>query len=63
MALSMVDAGVIGYPAKKRHPAATAPRATASLPSNKVKDIGSPLAKNPKSQAPNYLIFGAWNFH
>jgi hypothetical protein len=50
----MVDAGVIGYPAKKRHPAATAPRATASLPSNKVKDIGSPLAKNPKLQASNY---------
>jgi hypothetical protein len=39
----MVVAGVIGYPAKKRHPAATAPRATASLPSNKVRDMAVPL--------------------
>jgi hypothetical protein len=43
MVFNMVVAGVIGYPAKKRHPAATAPRATASLPSSKVKDMGFPL--------------------
>jgi hypothetical protein len=42
MVFSMVVAGVIGYPAKKRHPAATAPRATASFPSSKVKDMGFP---------------------
>jgi hypothetical protein len=37
----MVVAGVIGYPAKKRQPAATAPRAIASLPSNRLNGIVS----------------------
>jgi hypothetical protein len=36
--LKMVVAGVIGYPAKKRHPEAIAPHATASFPS--IKDRG-----------------------
>jgi hypothetical protein len=40
--LKMVVAGVIGYPAKKRHPEAIAPQATASLPSIRHEDIYSP---------------------
>jgi hypothetical protein len=39
MALNTVVAGVIGYPAKKRHPAAMAPRAMASFPSIKHSGI------------------------
>jgi len=35
MVLKMVVAGVIGYPAKKLHPAANAPLAIASFPSRK----------------------------
>jgi hypothetical protein len=33
MVLNMVVAGVMGYPAKKRHPETTAPQAIASFPS------------------------------
>jgi hypothetical protein len=37
--LKMVVAGVIGYPAKKPHPEAIAPHATASFPSIRLKGI------------------------
>jgi hypothetical protein len=40
--LNIVVAGVIGYPAKKRHPEATAPQAIASLPSIRQKAIVTP---------------------
>jgi hypothetical protein len=39
MVLKMVVAGVMGYPAKNRHPAANAPRAMASFPSIKQNAI------------------------
>jgi hypothetical protein len=45
MALNMVVAGVMGYPAKKRHPAATAPQAIASFPSMRQNPIFSPIVK------------------
>jgi hypothetical protein len=39
MVLNMVVAGVMGYPAKKRHPEATAPHAIASFPSMRQNPI------------------------
>jgi hypothetical protein len=38
----MVVAGVMGYPAKNRHPALRAPQAIASLPSNNEKGMLEP---------------------
>jgi len=42
MVLKIVVAGVIGYPAKNRHPEFTAPQAIASLPSIKDNGISRP---------------------
>jgi hypothetical protein len=44
MVFNMVVAGVMGYPAKKRQPAAIAPRATASLPSMNDSAIWYPFS-------------------
>jgi hypothetical protein len=43
----MVVAGVIGYPAKKLHPAAAAPQPMASLPSKSEYAIQNLLKKKP----------------
>jgi hypothetical protein len=54
MVLNMVVAGVMGYPAKKRHPETTAPQAIASFPSMRQYPI---LILHIKKLSPKKLSF------